>query len=201
MLVCLAGAVLLRSGAAPWQPLDDRWLATVVASVPLTAPSELLARMLAALVGPPGWALVAVVTALLLWRRGWVAALLVPVATAFTMLVTELVKAWVGRERPTQMLMALTSEAYPSGHTSQTAAFAAALLVVARPTTRRHWWPVAVLAVAAMAWSRTYLGVHWLSDTIAGAALGVGIALLLSLLVPTSARREPGPEAAPSSGR
>jgi membrane-associated phospholipid phosphatase len=29
-----------------------------------------------------------------------------------------------------------------------------------------------------MVWSRTYLQVHWLSDAVAGATLGVGVALL-----------------------
>ena len=35
------------------------------------------------------------------------------------------------------------------------------------------------LAVAGMAWSRTYLQVHWLTDVIAGALLGSGISLLV----------------------
>jgi undecaprenyl-diphosphatase len=30
-----------------------------------------------------------------------------------------------------------------------------------------------------MAWSRTYLEVHWLSDVVAGALLGSGVALLV----------------------
>ncbi len=30
-----------------------------------------------------------------------------------------------------------------------------------------------------MAWSRTYLQVHWLSDVVAGAALGIGVALVV----------------------
>jgi membrane-associated phospholipid phosphatase len=29
-----------------------------------------------------------------------------------------------------------------------------------------------------MVWSRTYLQVHWLSDAVAGAALGVAVVLL-----------------------
>jgi undecaprenyl-diphosphatase len=30
-----------------------------------------------------------------------------------------------------------------------------------------------------MAWSRTYLQVHWLSDVVAGSALGIGVALVV----------------------
>ncbi|MGA7206960.1 MAG: phosphatase PAP2 family protein, partial [Specibacter sp.] len=40
------------------------------------------------------------------------------------------------------------------------------------------WISGAILSVAMM-YSRTYLGAHWLSDTIAGALLGVGVTLLL----------------------
>ena len=29
-----------------------------------------------------------------------------------------------------------------------------------------------------MSWSRTYLSVHWATDTIAGSAIGIGCALL-----------------------
>jgi len=48
-----------------------------------------------------------------------------------------------------------------------------------RPRRRRPWWTVATLGIVGMAWSRTYLQVHWLSDVVAGALLGIGIALLV----------------------
>jgi undecaprenyl-diphosphatase len=41
------------------------------------------------------------------------------------------------------------------------------------------WWSLAVLATAAMAWSRTYLQVHWLLDVTVGSILGVGVALIV----------------------
>ena len=44
---------------------------------------------------------------------------------------------------------------------------------------RRWWWTLAGLGVVGMAWSRTYLQVHWLTDVIAGALLGSGISLLV----------------------
>jgi undecaprenyl-diphosphatase len=45
------------------------------------------------------------------------------------------------------------------------------------PGRRRWWWSVAALGVVGMAWSRTYLQVHWLSDVVGGSLLGIGISL------------------------
>jgi undecaprenyl-diphosphatase len=43
-----------------------------------------------------------------------------------------------------------------------------------------------------MAWSRTYLQVHWLSDAVAGAVLGIGITLLCFAAVQTIESRPLG---------
>jgi undecaprenyl-diphosphatase len=62
----------------------------------------------------------------------------------------------------------------PSGHA--TTAFAAALAVgLVHPRLR---WPLVVLA-ALIAISRVWLGVHYLSDVLAGAALGSAVSLTL----------------------
>jgi undecaprenyl-diphosphatase len=44
---------------------------------------------------------------------------------------------------------------------------------------RRLWWALASAGIAGMAWSRTYLQVHWLLDVLAGSLLGAGVALLV----------------------
>ena len=69
---------------------------------------------------------------------------------------------------------------FPSGHAAYAGATAVALvLLFSRPGRgRRLWFTLAAAAIAAMTWSRTYLQVHWLSDALAGATLGVAVALL-----------------------
>jgi membrane-associated phospholipid phosphatase len=73
-----------------------------------------------------------------------------------------------------------SSTSFPSGHTSFAAVTCVSLvLAFAMPGRRRVRWPLAVLGIGAMGWSRTFLHVHWLSDVIAGALLGVSVALLV----------------------
>lgn len=75
--------------------------------------------------------------------------------------------------------MQQVTAAYPSGHSTLTACFIVLVAAVLSPRARRWWWPVGILLLAAMMASRAYLSVHWLSDTIGGALLGLGCAILL----------------------
>jgi undecaprenyl-diphosphatase len=75
---------------------------------------------------------------------------------------------------------------FPSGHA--TTAFAlAALLALWHPR-----WAAAWLALAGLVGlSRVVLGAHFPSDVLAGAALGVGVALIVHAKVPRIRRDEP----------
>ena len=117
--------------------------------------------------------------ALLLARR-WAALAAFSLAEALTPLLVNLIKAAVSRERPPGQMLEPHGTSFPSGHAAYAGATAVALaLLFSRPGRgRRLWLAVAAAAIAAMTWSRTYLQVHWLSDALAGAALGVAIALL-----------------------
>jgi undecaprenyl-diphosphatase len=54
------------------------------------------------------------------------------------------------------------------------------------------WWWLAAAVTAGMAWSRTYLQVHWLLDVAGGALLGAGVALAVFAAVQLLVRNEPG---------
>jgi membrane-associated phospholipid phosphatase len=54
---------------------------------------------------------------------------------------------------------------------------------------RKWWWILAGLGVVGMAWSRTYLQVHWLTDVIAGAFLGAAVSLLVFSVAQLQASR------------
>lgn len=92
-------------------------------------------------------------------------------------LVTNGIKDLIDRARPTLNPIAETlGPSFPSGHSSTAASFYAALaLILAR---RRNARVRALLAgcagaiAVAVAASRVLLDVHWLSDVIAGVALG-----------------------------
>ena len=99
---------------------------------------------------------------------------------ALTPLLVNLTKLLVGRERPPGAMIEAHSSSYPSGHAAYAGATAVVLVLLFTTTGRLRWtcWAVAATATAGMVWSRTYLQVHWLSDAVAGATLGVGVGIL-----------------------
>lgn len=125
----------------------------------------------------------------LVLKRRFVPLLVAALAEALTTTATFALKRTVERPRPPDPLVHVAGYSFPSGHASYAAVTAVALvLLFTHPGRRRLWWPLAVLAIAGMCWSRVYLQVHWFSDVLAGALLGSGIALVCFAAVSASSR-------------
>jgi undecaprenyl-diphosphatase len=114
-----------------------------------------------------------------LLKRRWRALFAFAAAESITPLASTLFKHLVDRPRPPNAMLHVPSSSFPSGHAAYAGATAVALvLLYTRPGRQRLlWWTLATAAIIGMAWSRTYLQVHWLSDVVAGSVLGVGVAL------------------------
>jgi membrane-associated phospholipid phosphatase len=109
-------------------------------------------------------------------RSRWIPVFLVVVALGDSA-VTNGVKHLVDRARPTIDPAAATlGPSFPSGHSSTAAAFFAALALLAwrlrPPRVRAVLAGVAVGSAVAVACSRVLLDLHWVSDVVAGLALG-----------------------------
>lgn len=112
-----------------------------------------------------------------------IAAIFITVAAAG--LADDALKIIFGRARPPLWLAGDVSgfgffrfgskfASFPSGHTTTSVAAALAFSALAPRA-----WPLFFLAAAAIAASRIVLGVHYLSDVIAGAALGAYVAVFV----------------------
>ena len=123
----------------------------------------------------------ALVGLLLLSRRRWLALVAFTAAESLAPLLSVLLKVLIDRPRPPDGLVHAVGASFPSGHATYAGATCVALvLLFTTPGThRRWWWALASLGVVCMAWSRTYLQVHWLTDVIAGALLGTGVSLVV----------------------
>ena len=127
-----------------------------------------------------GWIWYGVVVALPIVAGGGGTAASIRLITvgAVDLLVYVVIKRWVRRPRPfvacsdfRACARTLDEYSFPSGHTLHAVAFSVVLCAY-WPQVGWVVWPFAVL----VALSRTVLGLHYVSDVIAGAALGALIA-------------------------
>jgi undecaprenyl-diphosphatase len=122
-------------------------------------------------------------TVFLVWRlaRGGHrrAAWLLGIAVAGGDLLELVLKLVFQRPRPEAFFVTEpTTYSFPSGHSVESCVFygtvAAIFTAGLRPAWKVAGWAVAVLMVAAIGFSRIYLGVHWPTDVLGGYDLGVG---------------------------
>lgn len=112
---------------------------------------------------------------LLAFRRPWGAGYFA-IASAVSVICVQILKHTVGRARPTEILVHADTGSFPSGHTAN----AATMVVVLGILFPRVWvWCLGVAWAVLMAVSRTYLGAHWISDTVGGLLLGSAVAVIV----------------------
>lgn len=190
----VALGVLIRLTAGDGPLGVDRWWREVVGELP--EPLRVASFALDVIGGGTlahFWIPVGLIVLLLLTRRTAGALLYAASALASTALV-QLGKAVFARDRPNDIVIDISSYAYPSGHAAFAATIAAALWVMLP----RAW--VAVLGAlwtGAMALSRTHLSAHWLTDTVGGILVGVGSVLVVAAVLGRLRRTEEREAAAP----
>ncbi|GAB2513766.1 hypothetical protein GCM10027064_09480 [Microbacterium petrolearium] len=186
----LLGLVIrLAAGDGPL-PIDSWWRDVVRA-----APEGPLLGMSHALDTIGGgrfanlWIPLGLLLVLLALRRPW-SALAYAVASLGSTAIVHLGKELFARVRPDDILIHISSAAYPSGHSAFAATVATALWVVFP-----RWWVAALGGAwtAAMAFSRTHLSAHWLTDTVGGALTGMGVVLVVAALLAHRLDEEPHP--------
>ncbi|ANY05174.1 phosphatase PAP2 family protein [Pseudonocardia sp. HH130630-07] len=147
-----------------------------------------------------GSAVVALVTgAVLAWRGHRARGLYLAALPLVASLVFSGLKRVLDRARPPEELqfMSVANESLPSGHATMVAAVWTGVVLALWPFLARRGRTTLVACaavwVAAVGFTRIYLGVHWLSDVLAGWALGAGLAFTgLTLLLLAAPPPSPG---------
>ncbi len=140
---------------------------------------------------PLAWQIVTViVTLMLLLRRRWRLAAFTVVTIAASSLLNTAVKHLGDRQRPLvdQPFVNEPGASFPSGH-AQAAVVGYGVLLLLLPALNRTWRRVAVLVAGLMiigiGFSRVALAAHFVSDVLAGSALGaVWLGLMTTVFRP-----------------
>ncbi len=133
---------------------------------------------------------------LLLWRRQQYELLALIVAVFGGMLLNVLLKTAFHRHRPSfnDPVASLTGYSFPSGHAMAATVFYGVLTAFAVRKLQDWRWRVLAVIVAGLvvlliAFSRVYLGAHYLSDVLAAIAEGVAWLAICLTAVETLRRR------------
>ncbi len=187
-VVALLGAAV-RAGFAPLCDLDTTVSEAFYAGDDRSRALDVLLEVLTA----PGLSVFRYVVAVpaLVWlvrRRAWRTAVWLVVTAVFIRHATSALKEFFDRARPAfeDGGAQYGSLSFPSGHSSGIATLVTCGLLLAwpqlAPAPRRVWALAGALVVLLVGLTRMWLGVHYLSDVVAGWSLGVGWTLLTAVV-------------------
>ncbi|WP_062385619.1 phosphatase PAP2 family protein [Demequina iriomotensis] len=188
LFALVVAAMAATVPAAFSQGVDDAWRALVGASdvADVQGPLPMFFQHFGE---GPGFLvhLVLVPVALLVVRRWRSALFWLAVMMGANILVSQVVKHLVDRERPAAdeaaglygPLFHTDHGSFPSGHSVTMGAFVVAVAALLPLAYRRWWWGVAALLSVGMIWQRTLVNAHWLTDTVAGVLGGAAFAALV----------------------
>ncbi|HEV7526038.1 MAG TPA: phosphatase PAP2 family protein [Acidimicrobiia bacterium] len=176
--VVAAGALLVmvqhNAGLARYDLSAARWGASHA-----TSGSTRFLKDVSFLGGTEAMILFTVIAAVVeyLRTRKWAVVSFLSVVIIGEVILQNVTKVIVNRDRPNiHRLTGFSSSSFPSGHAMTAAAvFAAIALLVGRgrsPRTKAVLAGAAAGIAVAVATTRVFLGVHWLTDVIAGLAMG-----------------------------
>lgn len=185
----LAGfaAVSIAVTAGWTQPLDQAVVMSVAGH--RTDLLNNLAVNLTALGSAPVVTLITLCVALYAFAAGRQPIVLALLWTPLSFLLDDVLKLLFQHPRPTEAIIAIpNSYSFPSGHAvAASALYITLALIAARSEQRRR--PRRIIVVTGVsiavlvAWSRVYLGVHYLTDVIGGLLLGGAGAIAASGVV------------------
>jgi undecaprenyl-diphosphatase len=201
-VVLLAGAVwgfgglleevLDRESLVRWDISVVRWLRAHASPI-----GDRIFAAVTVLGSPGNWVIVGAVALWLLWRRERFLLVTLLAGTGGGKLLELVLKRTIHRHRPSEAAALLSGHtfSFPSGHAmNSTICYALVAFVLAtaqesRVRVRTRWYATAAAVALAVAFSRSYLGMHFPSDVLGGLIAGFAWVVLCMAIVKVARSR------------
>lgn len=123
----------------------------------------------------------------LIWHKSYRAAAAATIALVAGKIFVPLLKEVIQRPRPISLYGGAEAFSFPSGHATM-AALTFGILAVLVSHSMGRWgrslvYAICAIIVVAIAYSRVYLGAHWLSDVLAGLLFGAVMSMAFAIAI------------------